>query len=141
MPTRKRSGSDQCNDHFGHNGKNRIHGHNEHKGISIKTRSCKTSQSYPTSRKNLQLAINNEKDKWNNMENIPKGNDFKSQLCMGFSSSTRGSGRAYVKCSLLTHQHLALIKYSNAVVSYIQQEKIYVNYDTFDTKVQQAQDF
>eukprot|EP00957_Ditylum_brightwellii_P212148 15367019-Ditylum_brightwellii.AAC.1 len=64
---------------------------------------------------NLQVASNNRKDKWNNRDNIPKGNDFESQLCAGLSSSVRRSGRAYVKCSLLTQQCLAPIKYSNAV--------------------------
>eukprot|EP00957_Ditylum_brightwellii_P042315 3204473-Ditylum_brightwellii.AAC.1 len=86
-----------------------------------------------TSNPTLTVISNNSK-KWEIIKEIPQGKEFEQAFNAGYSAPARGQGKASIKLKISTSQKLAEIKYSNIVFSYLQREKIYLNYNAFDTK-------
>eukprot|EP00957_Ditylum_brightwellii_P039082 2954114-Ditylum_brightwellii.AAC.1 len=67
------------------------------------------------------------------LTDLPNGNKFERLFTATYKTSAQGKGRAKIKCNLHTGDKLATIKYANAVFSYLETEKIFINYDAFKT--------
>ena len=80
----------------------------------------------------LKISVLNKNTKWN-VNEIPSGKEFESLFNAQYKTSARGAGRAKIKCNLHTRSKFATIKYENAIFSYLEMNKIYVNYDAFNT--------
>ena len=80
----------------------------------------------------LKISVLNKNTKWN-VNKIPSGKEFENLFNAQYKTSARGAGRAKIKCNLHTRNKFATIKYKNAIFLYLEMNKIYVNYDAFNT--------
>jgi hypothetical protein len=80
----------------------------------------------------LKISVLNKNTKWN-VNEIPSGKEFENLFNAQYKTNARGAGRAKIKCNLHTRSKFATLKYENAIFSYLEMNKIYVNYDAFNT--------
>eukprot|EP00957_Ditylum_brightwellii_P022360 1686989-Ditylum_brightwellii.AAC.2 len=90
---------------------------------------------------NQQVKWSTENLTWTTFYDLPQSKSFKSAFCAGYSLSSQGSVCAFVKCKFVSSQRLLMVECSHMVFLYFQKEKIYMNYDAFDTKPTASLDF
>eukprot|EP00957_Ditylum_brightwellii_P104306 7945232-Ditylum_brightwellii.AAC.1 len=73
------------------------------------------------------------KEKWDNMKNLPTGNDFKDAFVIHMVTNAQNRTKLVLHCSIVSKLRMNPLKWELSVYNYIAKKKIYINIDFFET--------